>query len=56
MSISLSALAACREQALAEGFETAYNVLRMPFLMFCGAALAEAQSWQAAEAALLAIR
>ena len=46
----------CREQSLAEGFETAYNVLRSQFLAVCGTAVAEAASWQAAEAALMAIR
>mmetsp|Transcript_17088 Transcript_17088/g.51068 ORF Transcript_17088/g.51068 Transcript_17088/m.51068 type:complete len:994 (+) Transcript_17088:167-3148(+) len=56
LSVDQEAFESFREQALAEGFETAYNVLRMQFLMFCGSALAEAQSWQAAEAALLAIR
>jgi hypothetical protein len=45
-----------REQSLADGFETAYNVMRSDFLAHCGRALAEAPVWQTAEAVLLAIR
>jgi hypothetical protein len=45
-----------REQILADGFETAYHVLKAQYLMFCGERFAEAQSWQATEAVLLAIR
>lgn len=46
----------CRDQSLADGFETAYAVLRSQFLAYCGTALTEAATWQAAEAALVAIR
>ena len=45
-----------RETVLADGFETAYHVLRAQYLAFCSKAFAEAQTWQAAESALLAVR
>ncbi|KAK9840741.1 hypothetical protein WJX81_001608 [Elliptochloris bilobata] len=45
-----------REQAAAEALGSAYAVLRADYLDLCGAALQGAASWQAAEAALTALR
>lgn len=45
-----------REQGAAEALGSAYAVLRAEYLELCGAALRGAASWQAAEAALTALR
>ncbi len=45
-----------RQQGAAEALGGAYAVLRGAYLELCGAALREAASWQATEAALTALR
>lgn len=45
-----------RQQGAAEALGAAYAVLRGDYLELCGAALREAASWQATEAALTALR
>ena len=50
------ACAWCREHSLTDALEVSYNVLRIQFLTAAGEAFCSAPTWQAAEAALFALR
>ena len=45
-----------REHSLMDALEVSYNVLRIRFLSSAAEAFHSAKSWQAAEAALFALR
>jgi len=49
-------VATCREQSLQEVLEISFGVLKGNYLAYFGQQLQGAASWQAAEAALFAIR
>ena len=51
-----NSVATCREQSLQEVLEISFGMLKGSYLAYFGQQLQSAASWQAAEAALFAIR